>query len=70
MRNAYTVRPKVGAKALDAVVSVEIFKLPSPLVRRSGRGVVVTANHGNCYASGLHASARAFLAVDGLDNPA
>lgn len=41
MCNAYTVRPKIGASALAAVVSAEVAKLPSPLVRRSGRGVVV-----------------------------
>lgn len=46
MCNAYTVRPKVGAKALEAVVSAEISQLPSLLVRRSGRGVVVTAKDG------------------------
>ncbi len=50
MCNAYTVRPKIGAKALDAVVSAGISQLPSPLVRRSGRGVVVTGNEGNLTA--------------------
>ena len=44
MCNAYTVRPKIGAFALDAVVSAEILKLPSPLVRRTGPGVVIVAN--------------------------
>ena len=44
MCNAYTVRPKIGALALDAVVSAEILKLPSPLVRRTGPGVVVMTN--------------------------
>jgi putative SOS response-associated peptidase YedK len=43
MCNAYTVRPKIGALELDAVVSAEVSKLPSPLVRRTGRGVVVVA---------------------------
>lgn len=46
MCNAYTVRPKVATEELDALVSAEIEKLPSPLVRRSGRGVVVT-RHGD-----------------------
>lgn len=44
MCNAYTVRPKVGALALEAVVSAEISKLPSPLVRRTGPGVVLLSN--------------------------
>ena len=44
MCNAYTVRPKIGAFALDAVVSAEILKLPSSLVRRTGPGVVIVAN--------------------------
>ena len=43
MCNAYTVRPKIGALALNAVISAEIAKLPSPLVRRTGPGVVVLA---------------------------
>ena len=41
MCNAYTVRPKIGALALEAAVSAEISRLPSPLVRRTGPGVVV-----------------------------
>ncbi|MEY3898191.1 MAG: hypothetical protein RLZZ214_3712 [Verrucomicrobiota bacterium] len=44
MCNAYTVRPKVGARALAAVVSEEISKLPSSLVRRTGSGVVVRSD--------------------------
>ena len=44
MCNAYTVRPKIGALALEAAVSAEISRLPSPLVRRTGPGVVVLAN--------------------------
>lgn len=42
MCNAYFVRPKSGAKALAKLVSAEILNLPSQLVRRTGRGVVVT----------------------------
>ena len=40
MCNAYTVRPKVGKRALDEVISAEMSRLPSPLVRRTGKGVV------------------------------
>jgi len=46
MCNAYTVRPKVGSKELVALLSKEIGKLKSPLVRRSGPGVVVVAKGG------------------------
>ena len=46
MCNAYTVRPKVGSKELVALLSKEIGKLKSPLVRRTGPGVVVVANGG------------------------
>lgn len=42
MCNAYFVRPKSGGKDLAKAVSSEISKLPSPLVRRTGKGVVVT----------------------------
>lgn len=45
MCNAYTVRPKIGALALEAVVSAEISRLPSPLVRRTGPGVVVLTDN-------------------------
>lgn len=41
MCNAYTLRPKVQAEDLDGIISAEIGKLPSPLVRRLGRGVAV-----------------------------
>ena len=50
MCNAYTVRPKVGAKDMEEVVSCEILKLPQTksdiegpvaLIRRGGPGVVV-----------------------------
>jgi putative SOS response-associated peptidase YedK len=51
MCNAYTVRPKIGAKALAGVVSAEIVKLPSQLVRRSAKGVVVTGKHGELLAT-------------------
>lgn len=44
MCNAYTVRPKVGSKELVALLSKEIGKLKSPLVRRTGPGVVLVAN--------------------------
>ena len=43
MCNAYTVRPKLGAREIDALVSEEIQKLPSALVRRTGQGVVLTS---------------------------
>ncbi len=39
--NAYTVRSKVGARDLAAIVSAEVSKLPAPLIRRTGPGVVV-----------------------------
>lgn len=41
MCNAYTVRPKVSAHGLDQLLSTEIARLPTPLVRRLGRGVVL-----------------------------
>ena len=41
MCNAYTVRPQVGAQELEGIVSTEVAKLPSSMVRRLGRGVVV-----------------------------
>jgi putative SOS response-associated peptidase YedK len=41
MCNAYTVRPRITAKDLDEI-SAAVSKLPSPLVRRLGRGVAVT----------------------------
>lgn len=44
MCNAYTVRSKVGARDLAALVSAEVSKLPSPLVRRTDPGVVVRLN--------------------------
>jgi putative SOS response-associated peptidase YedK len=51
MCNAYTVRPKVRAADLGAKVSAEISKLPSPLVRRTGRGVVLTMTDGELVPS-------------------
>lgn len=42
MCNAYTVRPNVGQQELEGIISGEVRKLPSPLVRRLGRGVVVS----------------------------
>lgn len=41
MCNAYTVRLSTSARQLAEVVSGEVRSLPSPLVRRTGRGVVV-----------------------------
>ena len=41
MCNAYTVRPKADVGGLLRAVSDEIRKLGNPLVRRTGRGVVV-----------------------------
>lgn len=41
MCNAYTVRAQIGQRDLEGIISTEIVKLPSPLVRRLGRGVVV-----------------------------
>jgi putative SOS response-associated peptidase YedK len=47
MCNAYTVRPRLGASALAAVVSSEVSRLPTPLVRRTGQGVAVVMEEGN-----------------------
>lgn len=41
MCNAYNVRPRIGVLELEGIISAEIAKLPSPLVRRLGRGVVI-----------------------------
>jgi putative SOS response-associated peptidase YedK len=55
MCNAYTVRPKVGSKDVEEVVSGEILKLPQTkydiegpvaLIRRGGPGVVVVQAEG------------------------
>lgn len=51
MCNAYTVRPKVGARELDQIVSAEIGRLPSPLVRRTAPGVVVLPSDGGLRAT-------------------
>ena len=46
MCNAYSIVPQMGLEELASVVSEAIRGLPSPLVRRSGRGVVVTRING------------------------
>jgi putative SOS response-associated peptidase YedK len=46
MCNAYRVKPKRSESGLEAAVSDEIERLPSSLVRRTGRGVVVTMEGG------------------------
>ncbi|MCU0795881.1 MAG: SOS response-associated peptidase [Akkermansiaceae bacterium] len=50
MCNAYTVRPRSDAKSLLALVSEEIRRLDGPLVRRTGRGVVLRTGSGEARA--------------------
>ena len=46
MCNSYRVKPKRSELRFEKAVSGEIEKLPSGLVRRTGRGVVVTMDGG------------------------
>ena len=46
MCNAYRAKPKRSENRFEAAVSDEIQRLPSSLVRRTGRGVVVTLEGG------------------------
>ena len=51
MCNAYRVTRKDSAENLAKTVSDEIARLPSNLVRRTGRGVVVTKDEGGMVVS-------------------
>jgi putative SOS response-associated peptidase YedK len=51
MCNAYRVMPKRSEARFEVSVSDEIGRLPSPLVRRTGRGVVVAMEGGQLRAT-------------------
>ncbi len=46
MCNAYRIQPKRDPRGIEVSVSEEIEQLPSTLVRRTARGVVVTLEGG------------------------